>query len=229
MAELLSRVAGIGARPLARRARRSADAIGLILMHHGVARAPGNPGDLLPALGLNGFGAQLEHLSRHYEVVPLTALSSRVRARSPGEPLPVAITFDDDLACHTEIVAPALESFGFHATFFLTGATLEGPSAFWWQDMQAIRDRGPAAWTEMRRRLAEEWPWAGLESADGDLTLAIENSPPEQRDAISARLRELAGAEPLESGLPAAGGQRSSSTAASRSAFTPVATTACRP
>ena len=228
MAELVSRVAGIGARPFARRAKRSADAIGLILMHHGVARAPGKPGDLLPPLGLNGFESQLQHLSRHYEVVPLTALSSRVRARSPGEPLPVAITFDDDLACHTEIVAPALERFGFHATFFLTGATLEGPSAFWWQDMQAIRDRGPAAWTEMRRRLADDWPWAGLESADGDLTLAIENSPPEQRDAISARLRELPQPSPWNPGCrrPAS---RSSSTAASRSAFTPFATTACRP
>ncbi len=205
MDELLSRLAGIGARPFAQRAKRSDRPVGLVLMHHGVAEVQGGPDELLPALGVDMFRAQLEHLSGRYEVVPLRELSARVSDRSPGQRLPVAITFDDDLSCHTEIVAPILESFGFHATFFLTGSTLNGPSSFWWQDMQMIRNRGESAWNEMRQRLAEDWPWAGLDSPTADLTLAVENLPADERDSVSTRLRELAGPEPLDPGLDAAG------------------------
>lgn len=188
-----------------RRCRRSSRPVGLILMHHEVAPTHGNPDhDLVPAQGKDVFHGQLKHLSRHYQVVPLRDLVARALERSPGERLPVALTFDDDLSCHASIVAPMLETFSFPATFFLNGNSLNGPSPFWWQDLQVIVNRGPEALSSLRRELADEWSWARLDGRISDLTNTIEALPPDERDAVSARLRELAGAEVADDGLPAA-------------------------
>lgn len=193
-----------GASLLRRRSRHSGRPVGLVLVHHEIAPTQGDPErDIVPAQGTSLFKAQLEHLGRHYEVVPLRELVAHARERRPGHRIPVALTFDDDLSCHASIVAPMLESFGFPATFFLNGNTLDGPSPFWWQDLQAIANRGPGAWDEMRRILADDWPWAGLDGRVSDLANTIEAAPPNQRDAVAARLRELAGPDPLDEGLPA--------------------------
>lgn len=195
----------LAGRLFGRRSRRSGRAVGLVLMHHGLAEAHEDAATaLVPALGANVFRAQLEYLARRHEVVALRELPARMRERSAGERIPVAITFDDDLAAHRSIAAPILEEFGFPATFFLNGNTLEGPSAFWWQDLQTIVDRGPEAWTGLRDRLGEDWPWARLDASRQELIATIEASPREQRDAIAAVLRELAGGAPPDPGLPSA-------------------------
>ena len=187
-----------------RRCRRSDRAVGLVIMHHEVAPAHGDPEhELLPALGRDVFEAQLEYLGRHYEVVPLRGLVDRARQRVRGQRIPATLTFDDDLTNHVEIVAPLLERFGFPATFFLNGNALERPSPFWWQDLQVIINRGPGAVSELRRELAGQWPWAGVDGPISDLTGTIEALPASQRDAVAARLRELAGDEFLEQGLRA--------------------------
>jgi peptidoglycan/xylan/chitin deacetylase (PgdA/CDA1 family) len=179
--------------------------MGLVLMYHEIAPTQGDPNrDVLPALGVDLFRQQLEHLERHYEVVPLRELVTRARSRSSGDRLPVAVTFDDDLSRHATVAAPILEEFGFTATFFLCGNTLKAPSPFWWQDLQVILDRGPDAWASLQRELAETWPWAALDGRRSDLTNTIEASPPELHDAIVRRLRELAGSDLLDEGLPAA-------------------------
>jgi peptidoglycan/xylan/chitin deacetylase (PgdA/CDA1 family) len=192
-------------RLLVRRAQRSGARFGLVLMYHEIAPVQGTMDDLLPALGRDLFRQQLEHLKRHCEVVPLRELVARAEARAPGDRIPVAITFDDDLSRHATIAAPLLAEFGFPATFFLCGATLDGPAPFWWQSLQVIQNRGQAAWDEMRRELAAVWPWAALDGRRSDLTNTLEAAPPELHDAVSTRLREIAGDEILDEGLsPAA-------------------------
>jgi peptidoglycan/xylan/chitin deacetylase (PgdA/CDA1 family) len=186
---------------LERRSRRSGSRVGLVLMYHEIAPTHGGPDDVLPALGEDLFRQQLEHLQRNYEVVPLRELVARAQGRSHGERVPVAITFDDDLARHATVAAPMLEEFGFPATFFLCGNTLDGPSPFWWQDLQVIVNRGPEAWEDMRRELAGTWPWAALDGRRSDFTNTIEAAPPELRDAVATRLRELAGGDVLDEGL----------------------------
>jgi peptidoglycan/xylan/chitin deacetylase (PgdA/CDA1 family) len=174
-----------------------------VLMHHEIAPAQGDRDrDIVPALGAELFRAQLEYLSRHYEVVPLRELIARMRDRSPSQRIPVALTFDDDVSGHASIAAPILEEFGFAATFFLSGSCLQGPSPFWWQDLQAILDQGPAAWATMQGELAREFPWTALDGGFRGLADTIEALPPAQRDAVAGRLRELAG-QPPDDGLSA--------------------------
>jgi peptidoglycan/xylan/chitin deacetylase (PgdA/CDA1 family) len=207
MAELGPRVlaARSAAALMERRCRRSSRQVGLVLMHHEIAPTHGDPEhDLVPAQGKVLFRGQLEYLSRHYEVVRLRDLVARAQERSPGGRLPVALTFDDDLSGHASIVAPMLESFGFPATFFLNGNSLHGPSPFWWQDLQVIVNRGPEAMSSLRTELADDWPWVRLDGRISDLTSTIEALPPDERDAFSARLRELAGDELVDEGLPVA-------------------------
>ncbi len=193
-----------GGKLLGRRSRRSPRPVGLVLVHHEIAPRHGDPArDLVPPLGVDLFRRQLEYIGAHYDVVPLRELPARARDRSPRQRLPVAITFDDDLSAHLSIAAPILEQFGFTATFFLTGSCLREPSSFWWQDLQAIRDQGPDAWADLHRELAKDWPWARLDGRADDLLLTIEGLPPNQRDDLAARLRELAGGPPADAGLSA--------------------------
>jgi peptidoglycan/xylan/chitin deacetylase (PgdA/CDA1 family) len=192
------------AKILERKSRRSTRSVGLVLTHHEIAPAHGSrSGDIVPALGADLFRAQLEYLKRTYAVVPLQELLTRIKDRSPGQRIPVALTFDDDLSGHASIAAPILEDFGFPATFFLSGNCFQSASPFWWQDLQAILNRGPEAWAGMRRALAEEWPWARLDGGIHRLASTIEALPPAQRDAVASRLRDLAGPDPIDYGLPA--------------------------
>jgi len=205
MRQLIPRVAGQAGRLLERRSSRSPGAFGIVLLHHEIAPEQGNDGEeVVPALGEEIFRAQLEHLGRHYEVVALADLVERARNRGAGDRIPAAITFDDDLSRHLSVAAPILEEFGFPATFFLCGNSLQGPSSFWWQDLQLILNRGPDGREELHRELAEEWSWAKLNGNISDLTDTIESSTPQQRDAIAAVLRKLAGPERLDDGLSAA-------------------------
>ena len=65
---------------------------------------------------------------RVVRIVRAEDLPAMVAARRRWHRFPVAITFDDDLASHVRLALPALTRLGVQATFFLTGATLEGPS-----------------------------------------------------------------------------------------------------
>ena len=187
-----------------RMTRRSANPVGLVLIHHEIAPSQGDPDrELLPALGADLFRAQLEHLAKRYDVVPLRDLRARAAERSAGDPLPVAITFDDDLANHARVAAPILAQFGFPATFFLCGRTLDGPSTLWPQDLQAVLDHSDDGLAEVQARLAKDWPWARQDARLVDLIQTIEALPPADRDAVAARLREMAGPTPIDEGLSA--------------------------
>lgn len=166
------------------------------MVWHGVAERADEPAaHVSPSVATAVFTAQLEAIARSYEVVRLPDLPSAVQRRAPGARLPVALTFDDDLASHAEIAAPLLERFGLPATFFLTGATLERPAAFWWDDLQVVFDRDPG------QLESELGPWRrdqGIHALAGWIT----GLQPERRAEVAARLHRLAGAQPPP-GLPA--------------------------
>jgi peptidoglycan/xylan/chitin deacetylase (PgdA/CDA1 family) len=186
-------------------AGRSAGKTAVVLVYHSVGAVAGDPRrDLVPTLAASVFRDQLEHLARRYEVVALAELQSRQHARSAGDRVPAALTFDDDLSGHLQFAAPALSERGIPATFYLTGRTLDGPDHFWWQDLQAIADSGPRGLQAVRDRLATQWPWVSHAGNLHDLARTIEGLPPTENDAVAERLRELTTGMSPEPGLSAA-------------------------
>ncbi len=183
------------------RSRRSNANFGLVLLHHEIAPTQGSRDELLPALGADAFRAQLRRLQRSYDVVPLAEILERTTQRSAGDPIPVAITFDDDLSNHAAVAAPILEEFGFPATFFLCGRSLGGPLPFWEQDLKMILSRGAEACASLEKELTKRWPWARLDGHIAAFTATVKALPPAQRDEIAARLRELVGPQAPDEGL----------------------------
>src|SRR5919201_3920480 len=161
-------------------ARLTSARAGIVIVYHGVGGDTSGDSrrEILPSLSTAAFARQLEHLRRHYRVVPARDILGAVRARRRGDRFPAAVTFDDDLASHIREAKPALAAAGLPATFFLTGASLHGPHAFWWEDLQGAIDK----------RLVGELAHVPR----GDLEAALEGAPKAifgVADTI-ARLRE---------------------------------------
>jgi peptidoglycan/xylan/chitin deacetylase (PgdA/CDA1 family) len=185
------------------RARLSSSRAGVVLVYHRIGG--GVSGDqnaeILPAVGGPEFEGQLDHLRRHYRVVPAAEILAAVRERRRGERFPVAITFDDDLQGHLREALPALRAAGLTATFFLNGASLDRPNAFWWEDLQRAVDG--ELLTELphvdARAALARGPRALIE-----LSGAITRLVPEERADVAATLRETVGPPGTDAGLRAA-------------------------
>jgi peptidoglycan/xylan/chitin deacetylase (PgdA/CDA1 family) len=185
------------ARRLERRARRSPDPRAAAIVFHSVGPTAGDHGlEIDPPTQVSRLEAAMGYLKRHYAPVRAAALPEAARGRRPGEPLPVAVTFDDDLASHATHALPVLAKHDVPGTAFLCGAT----SAFWWQLLQVAIDEhriGPDALTPVTAELVER----ALErrrGAIGRLAKAIEDLDPADRDRVTATLeRAVPGGKPL--------------------------------
>lgn len=186
------------ARLLVRVARLSDRGAGVALVYHRVGDPAGDPRrELVPAMGTELFAAQVRHLAASYRLVAASELPASARERRRGEPFPAAITFDDDLPSHGDAAAPILSAAGATATFFVCGASLHGPHRFWWERLQAALDDGL------------DLSPLDLEPATvHQVGLRIQSLPPRARDELDARLAELVGPDPEESGLRAEGLRR---------------------
>jgi peptidoglycan/xylan/chitin deacetylase (PgdA/CDA1 family) len=176
--------------------RLSRRQVGLALLYHGVAIRQGDKRrEIVAPHGAAVFERQLRHIRRRYRLVSSAELLEAVRTRRRGQRFPVAVTFDDDLACHAQLSLPILERVGVPATFFLSGASLEEPFAFWWERLQRAFDEG-----------IEDIPAVVGAEGSGILELgqAIESMTPAERDAVSSRLAERLGPDPPDAGMRAA-------------------------
>ncbi len=189
------------------RARLSSAAAGIVLVYH---RVGGEPADdpnteIVPGVPATAFRRQLRHLRRHYRVVPAARIVEAARSRRRGQPLPVAITFDDDLASHLRDALPALRAEGLTATFFLSGCSLQEAHPFWWEDLQEAIDGGLVT-SEALALVPEEHVRAALErepKAIRWVASAIERLEPAQRGEVAAALRAAVGKDAVEPGLRA--------------------------
>jgi peptidoglycan/xylan/chitin deacetylase (PgdA/CDA1 family) len=183
-------------------ARLSSARAGVVVVYHRVGGPVSGEEDveILPVVAAAEFEEQLRHIRRRYRVVPAPAILEAVRTRRRGQRFPVAITFDDDLAEHVSAALPALRREGVTATFFLTGASLEAPHAFWWEDLQRAVD-GQLVTPD---RVPHVDINAALERAPRailDLAGEIVRLPAEQRTEVANALRAAVGP-------PQAGGLR---------------------
>ena len=108
----------------------SARRLGLVLLFHRVAERDGDPRrELVPAVGVERFQQQLRWTRRLFRPVAAEEILAATRSRRRWHRIPLAITFDDEWPTHTTLALPALRAEGLRATFFLTGAQLDGPVA----------------------------------------------------------------------------------------------------
>jgi peptidoglycan/xylan/chitin deacetylase (PgdA/CDA1 family) len=183
--------------------RLSGRRAGLVLAYHriGDPHQRWDEGGLNPRLGKSFFEAQLRHLSARYRVVPASELLSAVQSRRRGERFPVAITFDDDLPSHARDAMPILKRVGVPATFFVSGASLNGPFSFWWERVERAMDRGALSEAELREMVPAQ---SGARDRRGELRRIaedIELMAPDERESLSEELGKRAGPDPPDAGL----------------------------
>ncbi|HZF39326.1 MAG TPA: polysaccharide deacetylase family protein [Blastocatellia bacterium] len=118
-----------GAFDLMRLARRRH---ALILTYHrfspGGEGANGGAAEKTPA---KIFAAQLEYLTKHYNVVPLSRLAESIGSRGQPPPRLAAITIDDGYRDAYEIAYPLLRRFGAPATLFVPSDFIDGRAWIW--------------------------------------------------------------------------------------------------
>jgi peptidoglycan/xylan/chitin deacetylase (PgdA/CDA1 family) len=180
--------------------RLSARRVGVALIYHAVAKVGGDPStELVPAHSAHLFERQMRHLRRRYRIIPAAQLLDAVSRRTRGQRFPVAVTFDDDLACHANVTLPILQRLRLPATFFLCGASIEAPFSFWWERLQRAVDQGL---TEVSELVAISDPSARWKTID-DLARIIEEMEPNKRDAVAERLASMLGPDPEAAGMRA--------------------------
>jgi peptidoglycan/xylan/chitin deacetylase (PgdA/CDA1 family) len=198
---LKARLRGPFARLLEFLTRWSGGRVGLALVYHRLGEVAEDTGrHLVPAFDSELFERQLLYLQARYRIVPGSELMAAVRGRRRGEPIPVAVTFDDDLPAHLQVAAPIMRRVHAPATFFLTGAHLHGAHVFWWESLQLAFDRGLVDSGALDRI----WPETVPAPAGGrihDVALAIQKMPRDEREAVNLRLLELIGSGPPNSGM----------------------------
>ncbi len=180
--------------------------VGLALLFHRVGDPPGDSAhDLVPALGSRLYEAELRHLGRHYSVVPASMLLAAASGRRRFGRFPVAITFDDDLPSHVRVAMGPLVKLGLTATFFLSGASLERPFAFWWERLQLLADQGRLG--EAMQAVQPVAGRTGLRIGEGvhGIAAALEEMPASDRAEASGQLGQLLGSDPPDAGLRADG------------------------
>jgi peptidoglycan/xylan/chitin deacetylase (PgdA/CDA1 family) len=169
-------------------------------MYHSVAARGGDPErELVPPHRADLFERQIRHAARHYAIVPASELLGAATRRRRGDRFPLAITFDDDLACHADVALPILRRAGVTATFFLSGASLEQPFAFWYERLQRAFDQQLPGLASLVTAGEVTAARPGIH----ELGVAMEEMEPHARDAASERLAAALGPDPEQAGIRA--------------------------
>lgn len=84
-----------------------------------------------------GFERHVQHLARHYAVLPMPEVVERMRTHRPLPRNTVVITFDDGYADNLA-AARTLHRHGVSATFFITAGCLAGGAPFWPSEVRAL-------------------------------------------------------------------------------------------
>ena len=91
------------------------------------------------------FRGQLVYLrGRGYQTVHLAELVNHLTTGAPLPEKPIVITFDDGYRDNYEVALPALQEYGFVATFFLVTAPIDegSPEFMTWEQVKAMHQAG---------------------------------------------------------------------------------------
>jgi peptidoglycan/xylan/chitin deacetylase (PgdA/CDA1 family) len=178
---------------LMRLMRLTARRAGIAVVYHSLATRTGDPeSELVAPHGVDLFEAQLRHMAAAFRVVDATELPEAVARRRRGERFPAAVTFDDDLDSHVSLALPILQRVGVPATFFLTGATLNGPFSFWWERLQQVVDFDGQRLAEVFAAVGAAPPDARRTGTIHELGLLVERLDPAERASFDEVLDDPA-------------------------------------
>lgn len=176
--------------------------VGIALLYHRIDVIQGDPQrELVPALGARLFEEQVRHLLRAYRIVRASQLPEAVRQRSRGQRFPVAITFDDDDSRYTRVALPILRRHGATATFYLSGASLDDPFRFWFEQLQDLADSGRLSVEDLG--LSGRVP-NGAPALVHRVSETVQRLAPVERERVVGRIRDVAGPPDAGSGMPRA-------------------------
>ncbi len=178
------------ARRLERQTRESDLVRGAALVIHAVGPVAGDgPCEIDPPIAASRLEAWVAYLARRYVLVRAAELLAAARDRSPGERIPIALTFDDDLQSHLDYAAPILTRHGVVATAFLCSpdaAVLVARAAAGNRRRSARSRDLPGLPSELTADALARRPWA-----IGRLAKAIEELQPDRRATVALVLSEL--------------------------------------
>jgi peptidoglycan/xylan/chitin deacetylase (PgdA/CDA1 family) len=177
--------------------RLSRRRVGVAIVFHRVEPVATDPGSqLAPALAASVFARQVAMLRAAFQLVPASALAPAIRERRRGERIPLALTFDDDLACHASVSAPLLHRARAPATFFVAGAAMDPQHTWWWwEQLQVAVDGGAASsvLTATAAPAAVAAAWTGRPDGIHAVAEAIKQLDPDVRDELAGRLARTNG------------------------------------
>jgi peptidoglycan/xylan/chitin deacetylase (PgdA/CDA1 family) len=114
-----------------------------ILMYHGVSGA-----------GAPALAAQLRYLVRHFKVVSLEAMISRLATGSMPAAREICLTFDDGLRNNLSVVYPLLRHLQAPATFFVCPGLIDSGQWLWNHEMRSrLHTMGAPDLAELRAKL----------------------------------------------------------------------------
>ena len=118
--------------------RRTSLRAGLAVYYHRVGDPQGDPRrELVPQMGTALFAGQVRCSAARFRAGPRVGAARGGGHPRTRRPVPLAITFDDDLACHRAHLHAILAASDAPGTFFVSGASLATPAWFWWEVLDA--------------------------------------------------------------------------------------------
>ncbi len=178
----------------------------IILAYHRIVDRQDGEGEMVPpgvALSRRSFDAQIDYVSKEYEVVSLEELVTIIREQRDVRRLAV-ITFDDGWRDNYTNAYPILLQYGIKATIFLVTDYVGTTRRFWPDKIAHILAAAP----ERRERIPDPLrSWIGFDSLDlpvhsrseraHALIERMKSLPPQQRDSFIEYLAGSTGV-PLE-------------------------------
>lgn len=164
----------------------------LVLAYHRIANAAGevtfDPGVFSATAA--GLDAQLEFLTKHFEVVSPAALE-----RDPDSPgRRVVLTFDDGYQDNHELALPLLRRHGVTAAFFLATGFIDEPRVPWWDELAWIAKTSRRTHIEAGAWLDRDLPLTDDRSAAGaELARVFKSLETEETDAFLDHCADVAG------------------------------------
>ena len=97
-----------------------------ILMYHRFSR-----NDNFNATSAETLTRHLEYLTKHYQIIPLSEVVTKIKNNEPVAPKSAVITIDDGYADAFEIAFPIFKKFNAPATLFAVTDFLDGKIWMW--------------------------------------------------------------------------------------------------